>query len=217
MNKSDSIKALSAALAKAQASLKNAKNSADNPFYKSKYAPLGDVLDLIRPALASNGLAIVQYPSSEDGKAISIHTMITHESGEYIDFDPLTLTAEKITPQGAGAAITYGRRYSVSGIFNIASEDDDDGNSLESNKATKNSLNTNTPKPATKPSKQATAKSSDTISIDQAKGLQTMCREKWGVEGMAEQNFEMLTGYAKFGRVKLSEYEEIVKKIQEAK
>jgi len=131
MTKSDSIKNLSAALAKAQAKLQNAKNTADNPFYKSKYAPLGEVLDLVRPVLAENGLAVIQYPSSDDGKIISIHTMLVHESGEYIDFDPLSLTAEKITPQGAGAAITYGRRYSVSGIFNIASEDDDDGNSLE--------------------------------------------------------------------------------------
>ena len=134
MEKSESIKNLTAALAKAQSALSNAKNTADNPFYKSRYAPLGDVLDLIRPVLAKNDLSVVQYPSSQDGKAISIHTMLIHSSGEYIDFDPLTLTAEKITPQGAGAAITYGRRYTVSGIFNIASEDDDDGNGLESKK-----------------------------------------------------------------------------------
>ena len=134
MEKSESIKNLTAALAKAQSVLSNAKNTADNPFYKSKYAPLGDVLDLIRPVLAKNDLSVVQYPSSQDGKAVSIHTMLIHASGEYIDFDPLTLTAEKITPQGAGAAITYGRRYTVSGIFNIASEDDDDGNGLESKK-----------------------------------------------------------------------------------
>ena len=134
MEKSESIKNLTAALAKAQSVLSNAKNTADNPFYKSKYAPLGDVLDLIRPVLAKNDLSIVQYPSSADGKEISIHTLLIHASGEYIDFDPLTLTAEKITPQGAGAAITYGRRYTVSGILNIASEDDDDGNALEGKK-----------------------------------------------------------------------------------
>jgi len=108
MEKSESIKNLTAALAKAQSALSNAKNTADNPFYKSRYAPLGDVLDLIRPVLAKNDLSVVQYPSSQDGKAVSIHTMLIHASGEYIDFDPLTLTAEKITPQGAGAAITYG-------------------------------------------------------------------------------------------------------------
>jgi hypothetical protein len=134
MTKSESIKNLAVALTKVQSKLQNAKNTADNPFYKSKYAPLGEVLDLIRPVLAEHGLSVIQYPSSDDGKTISIHTMLVHESGEYIDFDPLTLTAEKITPQGAGAAITYGRRYSVSGIFNIASEDDDDGNLLEGSK-----------------------------------------------------------------------------------
>ena len=80
MTKSDSIKNLSAALAKAQAKLQNAKNTADNPFYKSKYAPLGEVLDLVRPVLAENGLAVIQYPSSDDGKTISIHTMLVHES-----------------------------------------------------------------------------------------------------------------------------------------
>ncbi len=134
MTKSESIKNLAVALTKVQSKLQNAKNTANNPFYKSKYAPLGEVLDLIRPVLAEHGLSVIQYPSSDDGKTISIHTMLVHESGEYIDFDPLTLTAEKITPQGAGAAITYGRRYSVSGIFNIASEDDDDGNLLEGSK-----------------------------------------------------------------------------------
>lgn len=152
MNKSESIKNLSMALVKAQASLTNAKNTAENPFFKSKYAPLGDVLDLLRPVLAENGLAIIQYPSSEDGKTISIHTMLTHESGEYIDFDPLTLTAEKITPQGAGAAITYGRRYSVSGIFNIASEDDDDGNALEKPQPT-NDITMDQAKEKSQPSK----------------------------------------------------------------
>ena len=68
MTKSDSIKNLSAALAKAQAKLQNAKNTADNPFYKSKYAPLGEVLDLVRPVLAENGLAVIQYLHPMMGK-----------------------------------------------------------------------------------------------------------------------------------------------------
>jgi len=161
MEKSESIKNLTAALAKAQSALSNAKNTADNPFYKSRYAPLGDVLDLIRPVLAKNDLSVVQYPSSQDGKAVSIHTMLIHASGEYIDFDPLTLTAEKITPQGAGAAITYGRRYTVSGIFNIASEDDDDGNGLESKK------------PATYKSKQQAKK----INPEQANEISNLLKQ----------------------------------------
>lgn len=76
---------------------------------------------------------------------------------------------------------------------------------------------TNIPKTPKKPLKQVAGASSEQISIEQAKELQTMCREKWGVEGDAEKNFELLTGYAKFLRVKNSEYDEIVNKIQLAK
>lgn len=131
MNKSESIKNISIALVKFQAEVQNPKNTADNPFYKSKYAPLNEVLAEVRPLLSKHGLGVIQSPSG-DGETITINTMLVHESGEWMEFDPLTLKAEKITPQGAGVAITYGRRYSFSSITGIASEDDDDGNRLES-------------------------------------------------------------------------------------
>ncbi len=135
MNKSESIKNLSIALIKFQAEVQNPKNTADNPFYKSKYAPLNDILTTARPLLSKHGLGVIQSPSG-DGEMITINTMLVHESGEWIEFDPLTLKAEKITPQGAGIAITYGRRYSFSSITGIASEDDDDANGLETTKPT---------------------------------------------------------------------------------
>lgn len=130
MNKSDSIKNIAVALAKFQAEVKNPKNTADNPFYNSKYAPLQDVLNAVRPLLSKHGLSIIQNPAG-DGERISIHTMLVHESGEWIEFEPLVLKVEKITPQGAGSAITYGRRYALSAVLGISSEDDDDANSLE--------------------------------------------------------------------------------------
>src|SRR5690625_4310273 len=130
MNKSDSVKNIGIALAKFQAEVKNPKNTADNPFYKSKYAPLQDVLNEVRPLLSKHGLSVIQSPSG-DGENISVTTLLLHESGEWIEFDPLVLKAEKITPQGAGIAVTYGRRYSLSAVLGISSEDDDDGNGLE--------------------------------------------------------------------------------------
>jgi hypothetical protein len=59
-----------------------------------------------------------------------------HKSGEYIQSDELVLPAyqtkgggvKEFNAQGAGSAITYGRRYSLSAILGLASEDDDDGN-----------------------------------------------------------------------------------------
>lgn len=143
MNKSESITALAKALTKFQADISNPKNTAINPHFKSKYAPLQDILALVRPVLSKYGLAIVQYPSG-DGQSIIISTILMHESGEWLEADPLTLKADKPTAQGAGSAITYGRRYTLSAMLGISSEDDNDGNGADKGK----------PAPATKPAEQ---------------------------------------------------------------
>ena len=127
MNKSESIAKLATALSQFQAEIENPKNTADNPFFKSKYAPLNDILTLVRPLMAKHGLSILQSPGG-DGTLITISTIIMHISGEWIEPEPLVLKAAKSDPQGAGSAITYGRRYSLSAILGISSEDDDDGN-----------------------------------------------------------------------------------------
>lgn len=127
MQKSESIAELAKHLAMFQAEVTNPANSADNPFFKSKYAPLNEILNLVRPILTRYGLSIIQAPSG-DGENISISTVLLHESGEWIEFPPLVLKADKVTPQGAGSAITYGRRYALSAVLGISSEDDDDGN-----------------------------------------------------------------------------------------
>lgn len=131
MNKSDSITELAKALAKFQGEVKNPSNTATNPYFKSKYAPLNDVLNLVRPLLSKNGLSVVQAPSG-DGENIVVTTTLIHESGEWIESSPLVLKADKATAQGAGSAITYARRYALSAVLGISSEDDDDGNHAES-------------------------------------------------------------------------------------
>jgi hypothetical protein len=127
MQKSESVKNIAKALAQFQAEVKNPANTADNPFYKSKYAPLSDVLNGSRPILSKYGLSILQSPSCE-GDSITLTTLIMHESGEWIESDPLTLKMDKATAQGAGSAITYARRYALSAMLGVSSEDDDDGN-----------------------------------------------------------------------------------------
>lgn len=131
MNKSESIKNIADALSKFQGEIENPKNTADNPFFKSKYAPLQEVLNIVRPKLAKYGLSILQWPSG-DGERIIINSLLMHSSGEWIEMEPLILKAEKATAQGAGSAITYGRRYALSAILGISSEDDDDGSQASS-------------------------------------------------------------------------------------
>lgn len=132
MEKSESIQNLAKALVAFQMEVKNPANTANNPFFKSKYAPLPDILNDVRPLLAKHGLAVLQSPSG-DGDKIVITTMLIHESGEYIETCPLVLKTEKATAQGAGSAITYARRYALSAVLGISSEDDDDGNNASNN------------------------------------------------------------------------------------
>lgn len=133
MKMSESIASIAGALSKFQAEIKNPANTANNPFFKSKYAPLSDILNLARPLLSKHGLSVVQMPSG-DGENITVATLLLHESGEWIEACPLTLKADKITAQGAGSAITYGRRYAISALLGISSEDDDDGNGASEKK-----------------------------------------------------------------------------------
>lgn len=135
MNRSDSITALAAALTKFQLEVTNPKNTASNPMFKSKYAPLSEVINTVKPILGKYGLSFIQSTGSSE-ESIVITTMVIHKSGEWIESEPLTLPAYQLksggvkdfNAQGAGSAITYGRRYSLSAILGISSEDDDDGN-----------------------------------------------------------------------------------------
>lgn len=132
MDRSESIENLAKAFVKFQAEVTNPANTADNPFFKSRYAPLNEVLNLVRPILTKYGLAVIQNPSTQ-GESVTVTTIIIHESGEWIKLDPLTLKADKNTAQGVGSAITYARRYALSAALGISSEDDDDGNIASGN------------------------------------------------------------------------------------
>jgi 20S proteasome alpha/beta subunit len=123
MNKSETLNKLAPALVKAQASMAGATKSAANPFFKSKYANLEEVIKVVKAAFAENGLSFVQFPVSGDGTA-GVETIIMHESGEFISNEFL-LKCAKVDPQGMGSAITYARRYGLQAACGIPSEDDD--------------------------------------------------------------------------------------------
>jgi len=133
MKKSESIASLAMALSKFQGEVINPKNTANNPFFKSSYCPLNEVINATRSILAKHGLSVLQSPSG-DGEHIVVTTLLMHSSGEWIEGDPLVLKADKVTAQGAGSAISYGRRYALSAILGISSDEDDDANIAAGNK-----------------------------------------------------------------------------------
>jgi hypothetical protein len=117
------INEIGAALAKAQKVMKGAKRDSANPFFKSKYADLASVSDACRDALADHEIAVVQAPSSLDGR-VSVETILVHSSGQWMS-EVLSVTPKDDGPQALGSVITYLRRYALAAFAGVAPEDDD--------------------------------------------------------------------------------------------
>lgn len=119
---------LFAGLAKVQRSIeqpaKDSKVSAGS--YSYSFATLNAVIATIQMAEDSTGIGFTQNINSNDDGSQSVTTIIYHESGSYVVFDPVTINATK-KAQDAGSAISYARRYSLQTAFGIAAEEDDDG------------------------------------------------------------------------------------------
>lgn len=93
--------------------------------YSYKYATLANVIDTVRAVLSDYEFAFAQSVTTVEDR-IAVATIFYHSSGERIEFGPLELPAGS-TPQAAGSAITYARRYALTAALGLATEDDDDG------------------------------------------------------------------------------------------
>lgn len=125
MNQSENIMDLVKALSLAQSEMQPAIKDSINPFYKNKYADLGNVWDVCRPVLTKNGLCVMQTTEMVNDKTVLV-TILAHTSGQWIK-SFLPLNPAKNDSQGMGAAITYLRRYSLSALVGVVCDDEDDG------------------------------------------------------------------------------------------
>ena len=128
MKKSESIKQIAAALAVFHIKMDVIKKDAKNPFFKSTYASLSNILDAIKIPLAESDLSFSQHPMGENG----LSTILMHKSGEWIG-SHFTMKPVKNDPQGIGSCITYMRRYALAAILGLNIDEDDDGNSASGN------------------------------------------------------------------------------------
>ena len=141
MKKSDSIVEIAKALANFRKEVKQPMKDADNPFFKSRYVPLPNVVEAIDETAPKQGLSFVQWLLNDESGQIGVATMILHTSGEFLELDPVFMKAEKQTPQGAGSLATYLKRYSLAAAFGITSDEDDDGNQATGNNQPKQQYN----------------------------------------------------------------------------
>lgn len=126
MNQSENINELVSALSKAQSKMKPATFNKVNPHFRSRYADFTSCMDACREPLSENGLCIMQCIDSISDKTTLV-TMLAHSSGQWIkSFFPLIPKSND--SQAFGSALTYGKRYGLSALLGIVSDEDDDAN-----------------------------------------------------------------------------------------
>jgi hypothetical protein len=146
------------ALAAAQLEFGSLTKTHENTYTGKKYADLADVIAATQPALAKNGLSVVQIPIRKDGeKEAGVRTILAHSSGESISVElmlPATMKASggelKFDQQSIGSAITYARRYTWQALVGVAAEEDDDGNAA-TDRSADTAKTPEKPKPAKTP------------------------------------------------------------------
>ncbi len=127
--KSPEIDKLAEALAKVQGEYEGVDKNQANTFYgkngKPTYADLHQVQKIVFPIISKNGLSVSQGNEVVQG-AVVVTTLLMHNSGQWLRSKiKLPLEKGKITSQGVGACVTYGRRYGLSAIVGTAQYDAD--------------------------------------------------------------------------------------------
>ena len=93
------------------------------------YAPLEDIVKITQPILSKYGFSI-SFSTSQNGlDSVTVQCTLMHRDGHSTSTE-LMLPTKSVSNsmnamQAIGAAITYAKRYTLSGILNIATGDDD--------------------------------------------------------------------------------------------
>lgn len=95
------------------------KNKKSN---RNEYADLESILLSVEPSLLENGI-VISHTIDEMGLATSLYHV---ESGEFL-VSVYPIKWEGLSAQQKGSEITYGRRYTLTGLLGVVADTDDDG------------------------------------------------------------------------------------------
>lgn len=125
-----------AALADAQSEIRHVAPDKQNKQTNSEYASYAALDKALRPIYSRNGFAL-SFDTGDAGESmVRVLCHVSHIGGFSRDYK-IDMPADGKGAKGndvmtrthaTGSALTYGRRYLLSAIFNIAIGDDDDGN-----------------------------------------------------------------------------------------
>lgn len=130
-------RAFGESMVSAQAVMRPISADASNPQTRSKYASYHGLDRVLRPIYSAHGFSVsFDTGPTEEPTSIMVIAYVTHKDGHMQPFQ-IPMPADGKGAKGGdvmtkthatGAAITYGRRYLLGMIFNIAVGEDYDGN-----------------------------------------------------------------------------------------
>jgi len=94
-----------------------------------KYAPLEDIVEIVRPIITRFGFALSHKTEWPDKETVRVVGILTHKQGAERTSEFLSSADEsgnKNDIQGLGSAISYGRRYTTNDLLNIVTRGQDD-------------------------------------------------------------------------------------------
>lgn len=130
-------KAFHEAFAACQAEIPAVLRNKDNKQTQSRYADLAAIEAVAAPVIARHGLAVRFFPVKSDmAEHYGVDCIVSHRQGHSESYHAdvpadgagLKGNANKTATHAFGSTMSYGRRYLLCMIFNIATTDDDDGN-----------------------------------------------------------------------------------------
>jgi hypothetical protein len=124
VNHSQELDQLAPALCWLQAEIEAAPKGTKGQY--GAYSDLPTCWATVQPLLAKHGLGITQTFQPTDRDEVCITTTLLHKSGQYISGTLNLPYGRNGGPQGAGAAVTYGRRYGLAAIVGLVTDKDDD-------------------------------------------------------------------------------------------
>lgn len=95
----------------------------NNPFTKSKYVVLDDLIETYRAVLCEMQI-VIYHAMREDGVLVTT----LHDCEDDTKIEACFPRIESQDPQKLWSAITYGKRYNLWQLLNIVTDEDDDGN-----------------------------------------------------------------------------------------
>ena len=114
------------ALTKVQTEIQHASKDAINPYFKSEYATLEQVITQVKKPLNDNGIYFQQIAHpSEIGACVET---VFYGHGSSLSTGQILIPADKRDAQGFGSALTYAKRYSLSFACGIGHQKADDAN-----------------------------------------------------------------------------------------